>query len=103
MSKKSKSTGCSLINCIASIALLHLVLSSKNGGVDQSMSISVAGDAALIREFRRYRTYHGCAMPVPTQLASISAWQDEQHVRENRDKYREKFQIFCCLFLRNLY
>ena len=38
-----------------------------------------------------YRTYHGCAMPVQTQLASIAAWQDEAHVLANRDLYREKF------------
>jgi N-succinyldiaminopimelate aminotransferase len=28
---------------------------------------------------------------VHTQLASIPAWQDEDHVRENRRLYREKF------------
>jgi N-succinyldiaminopimelate aminotransferase len=39
----------------------------------------------------QYRTYHGCALPVPTQLASIAAWNDEKHVQENRELYRQKF------------
>ena len=67
---------------------------SKRSNLPGLRSGFVAGDASVLKSFLRYRTYHGCAMPVPTQLASISAWQDEQHVRENRDKYREKFQIF---------
>src|SRR5690554_118423 len=51
----------------------------------------VAGDAQLLQKFLLYRTYHGCALPVPTQLASMAAWQDETHVQENRNAYREKF------------
>ena len=43
-------------------------------------------------EFLRYRTYHGCAMPPSTQAASITAWQDEDHVIYNRQYYREKFE-----------
>jgi N-succinyldiaminopimelate aminotransferase len=45
----------------------------------------------LVGQFLRYRTYHGCAMPPPTQAASIRAWQDETHVVKNRALYREKF------------
>ena len=45
----------------------------------------------LLKKFLLYRTYHGCAMPVQTQLASIAAWNDEAHVRDNRDLYRQKF------------
>jgi N-succinyldiaminopimelate aminotransferase len=51
----------------------------------------VAGDAGVLKEFLLYRTYHGCAMPPPTQAASIVAWNDEAHVLDNRDQYREKF------------
>ena len=51
----------------------------------------VAGDAAIIRDFYRYRTYHGCAMSPYTQAASIQAWRDESHVVENRRLYRQKF------------
>jgi N-succinyldiaminopimelate aminotransferase len=52
----------------------------------------VAGDASLIEQFLRYRTYHGCAMPLHVQAASVAAWSDENHVIENRARYRAKFK-----------
>ncbi len=64
---------------------------SKRSSVPGLRSGFVAGDPAVLDAFRLYRTYHGCAMPVHTQLASIPAWRDEAHVRENRRLYREKF------------
>ncbi|MCO7513541.1 succinyldiaminopimelate transaminase [Pseudomonas guariconensis] len=64
---------------------------SKRSNLPGLRSGFVAGDAEIIKPFLLYRTYHGCAMPVQTQLASIAAWQDEAHVRENRDQYRAKF------------
>lgn len=64
---------------------------SKRSSVPGLRSGFVAGDPALIRAFLRYRTYHGCAMPVPTQLASIAAWSDDAHAAANRALYREKF------------
>ena len=68
---------------------------SKRSNVPGLRSGFVAGDSALIDCFLRYRTYHGCAMPLPTQEASIVAWNDETHVIENRKKYREKFEKVC--------
>jgi len=64
---------------------------SKRSNLPGLRSGFVAGDAALIAAFKRYRTYHGCAMSLPVQHASITAWQDEAHVRANRDAYRETF------------
>jgi N-succinyldiaminopimelate aminotransferase len=64
---------------------------SKRSSVPGLRSGFVAGDPSLLAAFRLYRTYHGCAVPVHTQMASIPAWQDEVHVRENRRLYREKF------------
>ncbi len=64
---------------------------SKRSNLPGLRSGFVAGDAALIAPFKRYRTYHGCAMALPVQQASITAWHDEAHVRANRDAYREKF------------
>jgi len=64
---------------------------SKRSSVPGLRSGFVAGDPRLIEGFRLYRTYHGCAVPVHTQRASLPAWQDEAHVRENRRLYREKF------------
>lgn len=51
----------------------------------------IAGDAEIVKQFLLYRTYHGCAMSVPVQMASVAAWSDEAHVLENRDLYRQKF------------
>jgi len=64
---------------------------SKRSSVPGLRSGFVAGDAKILAGFRLYRTYHGCAVPVHTQLASIPAWNDEAHVIENRRLYREKF------------
>ncbi|MFT3905509.1 MAG: succinyldiaminopimelate transaminase [Steroidobacteraceae bacterium] len=64
---------------------------SKRSSVPGLRSGLVAGDPAVLRPFLQYRTYHGCAMPVPTQLASIAAWSDQQHVAENRRLYQQKF------------
>jgi len=64
---------------------------SKRSNLPGLRSGFVAGDAEIMKSFLLYRTYHGCAMPVQTQLASIAAWNDEAHVKANRDLYREKF------------
>ncbi len=64
---------------------------SKRSNLPGLRSGFVAGDANLISQFLKYRTYHGCAMSIPTQLASIVAWNDEAHVEYNRDLYTRKF------------
>jgi N-succinyldiaminopimelate aminotransferase len=64
---------------------------SKRSNLPGLRSGFVAGDADILKAFLLYRTYHGCAMPVQTQLASIAAWNDEAHVQANRQLYREKF------------
>ncbi|MEO0973724.1 MAG: succinyldiaminopimelate transaminase [Pseudomonadota bacterium] len=66
---------------------------SKRSNLPGLRSGFAAGDASLLHAYRRYRTYHGCALPIPTQLASVVAWSDEVHVRENRERYREKFAL----------
>lgn len=65
---------------------------SKRSNVPGMRSGYVAGDADILAKFLRYRTYHGCAMNPAVQAASTAAWQDEEHVRDNRRLYREKFQ-----------
>jgi N-succinyldiaminopimelate aminotransferase len=64
---------------------------SKRSNVPGMRSGFVAGDAALMKQFLLYRTYHGSAMSPVVQQASIAAWGDEQHVIENRALYRRKF------------
>ncbi len=65
---------------------------SKRSNAPGLRSGFVAGDAEILQRFLLYRTYHGCAMPPPTQAGSIAAWRDETHVIENRRQYRERFQ-----------
>ncbi|MGZ8163694.1 MAG: succinyldiaminopimelate transaminase [Methylobacter sp.] len=67
---------------------------SKRSNAPGLRSGFVAGDAEILKHYFQYRTYHGCAMPLPTQHASIKAWQDETHVKENRQHYRDKFTAF---------
>ena len=64
---------------------------SKRSNLPGLRSGFVAGNAQLLNFFFRYRTYHGCALSLPVQQASIAAWSDERHVQENRELYREKF------------
>ena len=65
---------------------------SKRSSVPGLRSGFVAGDAALIKRFLLYRTYHGSAMPLPTQRASLAAWSDDAHALANRRLYQEKFE-----------
>jgi N-succinyldiaminopimelate aminotransferase len=65
---------------------------SKRSNAPGMRSGFVAGDPALIKKFLLYRTYHGSAMSLAVQAASIAAWNDEAHVRENRRLYAEKYQ-----------
>jgi N-succinyldiaminopimelate aminotransferase len=74
-----------LKNCIVFHSL------SKRSNLPGMRSGFVAGDAQLIKDYLLYRTYHGCAMPPVHQVASIEAWNDEQHVEKNRALYTEKF------------
>ena len=74
-------------NCLAFHSL------SKRSNLPGLRSGFVAGDPAILVDYFNYRTYQGCALPPPTQAASIVAWNDEAHVRENREQYRKKFDV----------
>lgn len=65
---------------------------SKRSNLPGLRSGFVAGNAQLLDFFFRYRTYHGCALSLPVQKASIAAWNDEAHVIENRQLYKQKFE-----------
>ena len=71
--------------------LVMLTSLSKRSNVPGLRSGFVAGDAALLKAFLLYRTYHGSAMSPMVQHASVAAWGDEAHVDNNRAKYRAKF------------
>jgi N-succinyldiaminopimelate aminotransferase len=65
---------------------------SKRSNCPGMRSGFAAGDAGLLKKFLLYRTYHGSAMSLAVQKASIAAWNDEEHVRENRRLYADKFK-----------
>ena len=71
--------------------LVLLTSLSKRSNVPGMRSGFVAGDAAIVEAFLRYRTYHGSAMSPVVQAASVAAWNDEAHVVANRALYRAKF------------
>ena len=71
--------------------LIAMTSLSKRSNVPGLRSGFVAGDAALIKPFLLYRTYHGSAMSPVVQAASMAAWADEAHVVDNRALYRDKF------------
>ena len=71
--------------------LVMLSSLSKRSNVPGMRSGFVAGDAAILKDYLLYRTYHGSAMSPAFQTASIAAWRDEAHVVDNRAQYRAKF------------
>jgi len=71
---------------------------SKRSNAPGMRSGFVAGDAAILQRFLLYRTYHGSAMSLPVQQASIAAWGDEAHVRANRQLYAQKYRAVLPLF-----
>ncbi len=71
--------------------LVMLSSLSKRSNVPGMRSGFVAGDAALLKRFLLYRTYHGAALSPVFQQASIAARGDEAHVRDNRAQYLQKF------------
>ena len=79
---------CGLHNFKNLVALTSL---SKRSNVPGMRSGFVAGDAAILKQFLLYRTYHGSAMSPVVQFASCAAWADEDHVVANRNQYRAKF------------
>jgi N-succinyldiaminopimelate aminotransferase len=75
---------------------------SKRSNVPGLRSGFVAGEAAILKKFWLYRTYHGCAMNPAVQHASAVAWGEEAHVRDNRRLYQEKFEHVTPLIARHL-
>jgi N-succinyldiaminopimelate aminotransferase len=65
---------------------------SKRSNAPGMRSGFVAGNAALLKSFLLYRTYHGSAMSVTVQRASVAAWRDEEHVVANRHLYADKYK-----------
>ena len=66
---------------------------SKRSSAPGLRSGFIAGDANILKDYMKYRTYVGCASPVPLQKAATSAWNEESHVEGFRKIYRKNFEL----------
>ena len=66
---------------------------SKRSSAPGLRSGFIAGDAEILKNYMVYRTYVGCASPLPLQEAAAVAWADQEHVNGFREKYRKNFEI----------
>ncbi|MDM5263920.1 succinyldiaminopimelate transaminase [Sulfurovum sp. XTW-4] len=66
---------------------------SKRSSAPGLRSGFIAGDAEILKEYMVYRTYVGCASPLPLQYAAAAAWADQEHVDTFRAKYKKNFEV----------
>jgi len=66
---------------------------SKRSSAPGLRSGFIAGDKEILKGYKRYRTFVGCASPLPLQYAAAAAWSDEEHVKEARQKYKKNFNL----------
>lgn len=66
---------------------------SKRSSAPGLRSGFIAGDENILREYMKYRTYIGCASPLPLQSAAAAAWKDEAHVDVSRKVYKNNFEL----------
>jgi N-succinyldiaminopimelate aminotransferase len=66
---------------------------SKRSNAPGLRSGFIAGDSSILKEYSRYRTYLGTAVPLPLQRASVVAYNNEEHVKDSRKIYQENFKI----------
>lgn len=65
---------------------------SKRSSAPGLRSGFIAGDAEILKGYAQYRTYVGCASPLPLQAAAAMAWSDDEHVQVARDVYAQNFK-----------
>lgn len=73
--------------------ILSLHSLSKRSNLPGFRSGMICGDKILIKNFKKYRSFHGVSIPIPIQMASCEAWRDEKFVIGNRDFYNENFYL----------
>lgn len=66
---------------------------SKRSSAPGLRSGFIGGDASILEAYMVYRTYVGCASPLPLQYAAAVAWADQKHVDTFREKYKKNFEI----------
>jgi aspartate/methionine/tyrosine aminotransferase len=66
---------------------------SKRSSAPSLRSGFIAGDSEILKNYLQFRTYVGCAAPLPLQYAAATAWSDDRHVEPFREKYKKNFEI----------
>ena len=66
---------------------------SKRSNLPGLRSGFVVAGPDSIHRMKQLRNYAGSPLPMPLQIAAERVWQDEEHVRENRALYQEKYAI----------
>lgn len=73
--------------------ILALNSISKRSSAPGLRSGFISGDKNILKEYQKYRTYIGCAIPNPLQRAAAKAWQDSAICEKIRQKYAKNLQI----------
>ncbi len=74
-------------NCLALNSI------SKRNSAPGLRSGFVCGDENTIQKYQIYRTYIGCAIPLPLQKAQVVAWDDDKSAESFRQIYRQNMFI----------
>jgi aspartate/methionine/tyrosine aminotransferase len=73
---------------------------SKRSNVPGMRTGFVAGDAELMRAFLLYRTYHGSAMGLPRQAASVAAWATNKC--GGKPPADGKYSLYCAVIVKRV-
>ena len=65
---------------------------SKRSNLAGLRSGFICASEEIIKKLSLYRTYHGVTLSLPTQMASTWAWNDNNHVEENRIEYDKRYE-----------
>jgi len=66
---------------------------SKRSSAPGLRSGFIAGDREILKEYLKYRTYVGCASPLPLQMGAVAAWSDDEHVKAFREAYKQNLEL----------
>jgi N-succinyldiaminopimelate aminotransferase len=73
------------------VAIFHSL--SKRSSLPGLRIGFAAGDKSFMRAYLELRNVAAPMVPTPMQHVAIAAYNDEKHVEENRQLYREKFDL----------
>jgi len=66
---------------------------SKRNSAPGLRSGFIAGDSQLISHYLRFRSYLGCAIPLPLQKGAVEGWLDWESADRFRELYRRNMEL----------